>query len=159
MGAIFVTKPGQVVALTQTGTLPLTIFMEDWPGFPSINAIITQISGTTLANVQFLHSLKEYIYVYVFGERVGDLTITGLTFSDNCSGQRGTTGLEQLSQYYDQHRVSKTGKPIKIQIGLSGKVNLSAFLIGMKQDIVDPALQIGQFTLICKTFPPEANRA
>lgn len=159
MATLFVTKPGQVVAFQDVGALPLTIFLEGWPGFPSIRAAITQISGQSAGSYQFLHTLKEFIYVYVFGERIGEMTIGGLLFSEACATPNAPSGIEQLAQYYNRYRISKYGNPLTIQIGLSGLTRVRGFLTGMRADITDAQHQLGQFVLRLHTLPPEAERS
>jgi len=157
MATLFVTSPGQVVAFKDVGTLPLSIFLENWPGFPAIRAAITAVSGATAGNYQFLHTLREFIYVYVFGERVGELSISGMAFSSAC-GTGGKSGVEQIADYYNKYRISSYGKLINVQIGISGSASLRGFLVDMQQNIMDTQHQLSQFKLTFKTFSPEANR-
>jgi hypothetical protein len=161
MATLFVTHPGQVVALPGTiGILPLTIFLDNWPGFPAIRAIITNLTVQKAGNQQFLHTLQEYIYVYVFGERIGDMTIGGLIFSEACVlPGNAPSGFEQLMHYYDQYRLSRTGSTITVQVGTSGLAVFRGFLIGVRADITDPQHQLGQFALYLKILTPEALRA
>lgn len=158
MSTLFVTRPGQVVAVQNVGALPLTIFLEGWPGFPAIRAVITNISAHTQTNYQLLHTLREYIYVYVFGERIGDMAIGGLLFSEACVAPGAPSGIEQLSDYYNQYRLSNYGAPLTVQIGLSGLARVRGFLVGARTDLVDATHQLGQFSLILKTLTPEADR-
>jgi len=158
MAAVFVSSPGTVVAFQNVGALPLSLFLENWQGFPAMRAIVTHVGGTSTGNFQFLHTLQEYIYVYVFGERVGDLSISGLAFSAPCGQQGGMTGIEQVADYYNQYRISHYGGMLSVQIGLSGAANLRGFLVGMRTDLNDTNTQLGQFQLTLKTFSPEANR-
>lgn len=158
MATLFVTRPGQVVAFQEVGSLPLSVFLENWPGFPQIRAIITQISYNSSGNFQFLHSLREFIYVYVFGERLGTCVIGGLAFSEACAVSGGLSGPEQLTQYYDQFRLSKYGQPLTAQIGLSGRFRVRGFLTNYRMDIFDTQNQIGQFSLQLNTLPREALR-
>jgi len=158
MTMLFVTQPGQVVAFQEVGALPLTIFLEGWPGYPSIRAAITQVTGQSMGNFQFLHTLREFIYVYVFGERIGEMMISGVAFSDTCNGG-GMSGPEQIAAYYNQYRLSSYGQLVSIQIGLSGASRLRGFLTGFQMAAVDAEHQLTQFTLRFNTFTPEANRA
>lgn len=157
MATLFVTTPGQVVAVRDVGTLPISIFLENWPGYPAIKAAITQIAGASSGNYQFLHTLREFIYVYVFGERVGEMSVSGIAFSGGCNGIE-QSGVEQISDYYNRYRISKYGRPLSIQIGVSGSASVRGFLTDFQQGISDAQNQLGQFKLTFKTFSPEANR-
>lgn len=158
MSMLFVTRPGQVVAFSEVGVLPLTIFLEGWPGYPSMRAAITQVSAQSMGNFQFLHTLKDFIYVYIFGERIGEMMISGVAFSESCQGA-GNSGPEQISQYYNQYRISKYGQLLSIQIGLSGASRVRGFLTGFQMAVVDAEHQLSQFSMRFNTFAPEANRA
>ena len=167
MTTLFVTHPGQVTVLPgDIGKLPLTLFLDDWPGFPAINAIVTHIGVQSSGNYQFLHTLKEYIYVYVFGERIGDIAISGLLFAENCSDVADATapvnsgsGFEQLAAYYNSHRIAVRGAPITFMVGVSGSAIYQGFLVSQRLEIMDPQSQLGQFTMYLKTLTPEALRA
>lgn len=158
MSTLFVTSPGQVVALQDVGTLPLTVFLENWPGFPAIRAAITHMSAQSGCNYQILHTLQDYIYIYSFGERIGDMMIGGLIFSEACQAIGGPSGLEQIAQYYDTYRLSKYGAPLTVQIGMTGQARVRGFLVGARTDITDAQHQLGQFSLVLKTLTPEASR-
>lgn len=174
MTTLFITHPGQVVAIPgDVGSLPLTIFLDDWPGYPAIRAIITHVGSQSSGNYQFLHTLKEYIYVYVFGERIGDLSIGGLLFAEACelqnnsgvadatnpaNGANAASGFEQLSDYYKSHRIAKRGAPLTIMIGVTGMAKYQGFLVSQRLELVDPQQQLGQFSLFFKNLTPEAVR-
>ena len=158
MATLFVTHPGQVVAFTEIGALPLTVFLEGWQSFPAFRAAITQISGQSMGSFQFLHTLKQFIYVYVFGERIGEMTIGGMLFSESCTGGGAQTGVEQIADYYNRFRIARYGTPLTIQIGTSGSARVRGFLTGMRIDVTDPQHQLGQFALRFNTLPPEAER-
>ena len=169
MTTLFVTHPGQVVALPgEIGKLPLSLFLDDWPGYPAIKAIVTHVGVQSSGNYQFLHSLKEYIYVYVFGERIGDIAISGLIFSEACETENGIadamapanagSGFEQLASYYLTHRIAHRGAPLTFIVGLTGQATYQGFLVSQKLEIIDPQSQLGQFTMYLKTLTPEAIR-
>ena len=169
MTTLYVTHPGQVTAINgEIGKLPMTIMLDDWPGFPAIRAIVTHVGISAGGNYQFLHTLKEYIYVYVFGERIGDVAISGLLFSEACTASAGVSsalapvnaaepsGIEQLCDFYNRNRIAVRGQPMRIIIGTSGFASFQAFLVGHKSEISDPQQQLGQFTLFFKNLTPEA---
>ena len=158
MAAIFVSNPGEVVSYKNIGALPLSIFVENWPGYPSIRAIITGVSGSSSGNFNVTHTLQDFIYVYIFGERIGDLMISGLAFAGLGCGTSNQTGIEQIADFYNKYRISAYGKLLNIQIGLSGSSSLRGFLVGFQPDITNAESQVSQFGLTFKTFSPEANK-
>lgn len=155
MSTLFVSRPGQVVALQSPDATPLTIFMDGWPGFPTINAILTQLDAQSSGLYQHRHSLQDFIHTYIFGEQIGQMTIGGLAFAESCNGGLGT-GLEQLAAYYNTYRIAVYGKLLTLQIGVSGNASLRGFLVGYRVTITDVEHQLSQFSLNFETFPPEA---
>lgn len=151
MGHIFSVSPGHVVAVRMPDAAPMAISLDGWGGFQTRRSIVQSISITTQGNFQFLHTLRGFVYVYVFGERMGELTLSGLSFAGMCDGGN-SSGLMQVINYYDQYRVSKTGQPVSVWIASAG---FRGFLIGSKFDIVNPEAGIGNFSLQFKTIPPQ----
>lgn len=156
MTTLFLSNPGQVVAFQNNGLLPMAVFMEGWPGYPQINAIITQVNSQSSGIYQHLHSMQDFIHTYIFGEGMGQLLIGGLAFSESCYG--GATGLEQIAAYYNNYRISNSGQLLTIQIGITGAARLRAFLVGSQVSIVDTDHQLCQFGLQLSVIPPEATR-
>ena len=68
------------------------------------------------ANFQFLHTLGSDVYVYVFGDRIGQLSLSGVAFASGCgnavtpvSGQpfAGDHGLVGMNDWYKDNRISR----------------------------------------------------
>lgn len=156
MTTLFLSNPGQVVAFQNNGLLPMAIFMEGWDGYPSMSAIITQVSSQATGIYQHLHSMQDFIHTYIFGEGMGQMLIGGLAFSESCFG--GASGLEQIANYYNTYRISNSGRLLSIQIGITGAARLRGFLVGSQISIVDTDHQLCQFGLQISVLPPEATR-
>jgi hypothetical protein len=148
MATIISTSPGQVVAVdTGRSAVPFRITL---PGFPQGSAIITRANITHQGNFQFLHTIQEFIYVYVFGDRIGDMQVSGYAFLQSCTG--GGNGLIQAIGYYGNNRIAARGTPVRIGFGtLAGQ----GFLTGGQFSVVDQGEvgTLGQFLLNFKTFP------
>lgn len=108
------------------------------------NVPITGFSLDLSTNHQFLHSLDEFTYVFAFGDRVGELTISGVAFTRRCPGLEKTAG--PLYQYYLDNRVSASLTPTKITI-MEMPTTLIGFLTGMHAEIPNPSLPIIQWAL------------
>jgi len=156
MASIFVTSPGKVVAFDSGETLPLSIMLEGWQSFPSFRAIVTSVNGESAVRYQLRHALDKNVFCYIFGEQSGQLSIGGTAFSDSCNGGR-ITGPEQVSQYYDKYRLSKSGAPVSVQIGISGQIRLRCLLVGLRQQLNDGQQHLAQFQLNFVSYSPEAN--
>lgn len=156
MTTLLVNSPGQVVAFQGDGLLPMAVFLDGWPGFPAINAILTQIGSQSSGIFQHMHTMQDFIHTYIFGENIGQVTLGGLAFSQSCFG--GASGLEQIAAYYGQYRISNYGRLLSLQIGISGAARVRGFLVGSQIQVVDVEHQLCQFSLQLNTFPPEAAR-
>jgi hypothetical protein len=148
---IFSERTGRVVLIPDVA-FPLTVRMDGWAGGAMMKAVITQLGLQSQGNYQFLHTLKNFIYVYVFGERIADLMVGGLSFPERCPGGGGPTGFELVYQYYLEKRISTLGAPITVAIGTS--LSFSAWLVAHSGNLIDPQNGMCQFQLAFKFFPP-----
>lgn len=136
-----------MVASFPDPTLPATttLNVEGWGGFQGFKSIITRVNVAAQGNFQFLHTLGGNIYVYVFGDRVGSLGISGLAFDSVCDDAAGTIGIERVLDYYAQNRIANRKTPVKVTIGV--KTTLAGYLVAVAGDVVDPKSKIYQFNL------------
>lgn len=151
MPAIISSRPGIVQALEEPSGIPFRL--QGWGGFEGTKAIITEVGVSGQGNYQFLHSLKDFIFVYVFGERIGTVQISGIAFAERCPGGGGATGIENVFAYYNQNRIAATGRPLSIQIGNSGNGRFEGFLTTVQGKIDDAEWLMGHFSLGFHTFP------
>lgn len=141
------------------GVLPFAIRMDGMDVGGSSNAttraIITQ--GTLMEEGihQFNHTLQESIYVYSFGDWIGQIRVGGLAFAELCiqeaSSVSNETGIEQVIRNYREHKLSTRGRPVILTFGVNNPFR--AFLLGMNIEIVDPERMIAQWTYQFKAFP------
>jgi len=148
----------RVSGLTDQGILPFWIEIEDTdiggPVNPNTRAIITQAAIVENGNYQFLHTLQETIYVYVFGDRIGELRVSGLAFSNPCQSGGGAiggeSGMKQIIDAYRENRLAEKGGPVN---GNFGETPYKGFLTGMNMDVADPERNLGQWAFRFHTFP------
>jgi hypothetical protein len=113
MPLIFQTRPGQVVKLDDPALSCNTNFLTVDPdiSFDAQRSIITRLTISQQVNVQFLHTLGSLIYVYVFGDRMGSVSLSGLSFLCACddgeSSGGAEIGAEKMMLWYKQNRASK----------------------------------------------------
>jgi hypothetical protein len=122
--------------------------MGGWPGTGATNCICTGVSVSTQGNYQFLLTLRNYTYVYVFGERMGDFTVSGVSLAGLCNGF-GDDGMSSAIDYYNSYCISATGRPITLSLGSYATY---AFLVGGSFNHADPESRLGQFAYIFKTI-------
>lgn len=146
--------PGTMVAIPAVG-VPMVIFMEGWVG-PAYKCIVTGFQLQTQSGVQFMHTLRDFIYVYVFGDRIAPLTISGVAFRINACpllnpGLPNIHGYEYALNYYNLNRVGTRGRPLTIVLGLS--VVLSGFLTESSIGVQDTEHNIANFSFGFQTIP------
>jgi hypothetical protein len=174
---IFSAQPGRVIAVTGNG-LPMQVLIGNPPiattpfgplddsrfrkpggsSFNDFKAIIQNLGVSGQGGAQFRHTLMDYIYVYVFGERVGDLSIGGLAFHSACNepdGGASPTGLERILDYYQRFRI--TSYPLSLTIAIGTLITFEAFLIGINGQIVNPETSLAQFTMQLKYIPNQVD--
>jgi len=143
MANLFAIEPGMAIAINDPGILPITFVIGNWGGYPVRNAIIQGFSISTRGNYQFLHTLRNFTYVYVFGEKMGDITVTGQTFVGSCD-YYNWSGVSNTIGYYAQNAISWIGAPIYIAVGLAV---FYGFLVGLDLMLQNPESRLGKFTL------------
>jgi hypothetical protein len=159
---IFSSEPGQVVAIELAS--PPVIFAVDGDQelFNELTAIVTSVGIQGQSGYQFMHALREFIYVYVFTERVGEIVINGLAFPSSCNNMGiqgpigpqcayGQSGLEQVLTWYECNRITSRSTPITIAFG--GDVAYEAFLVSCKAELANPETGIAQFTMRFNFIP------
>lgn len=154
MAAFFAHKRGTVVRVTGLhqqafGVLPFRILIAGMDlTAPNTRAIITQAGIIENGNFQFLHTLNETIYAYVFGDRIGELRVSGICFAYDCSVQ--SSGMKQVIDNYRDFRIANTGGPVQVSFG---ETDYKGFLTGMNIEITDAERNLGQWSLRFHTFP------
>lgn len=113
----------------------------------STKAIITQVAVNQQGNYQFLHTINSQIFVYVFGDRISELQVSGVAFGNPCTGG---TGFDNVLRGYGENKISISASPAVVVIG---NFRFQSFLTGSSLDIVDAETQLGQFSYRFHSFP------
>lgn len=148
-----VTNRGRAVALEIPGTTPGSILdVEGWgDGFRQRKSIFTSVTIAEASNYQFLHTLGNRIYIYVFGDRIGQFSLSGISFFDNCTPDR-RTGISHVIQFYRDNRITVRPGPVKVT--LDPDTVLSCYLIGMRGAVMQPVSdRMFQFSLSFALLP------
>lgn len=149
MPALFEANPGRVLAVRDPavqGLLPPLVDVRPDPvSFQARKAIITRVMIAQETNQQFLHTLGGDIYIYVFGDRVGQLTIGGMCFAHDCDrpGDR-QHGIEKMLAWYRSNKLSRRRDPVTVMIG---RTPVTGFVAGFTADVFDHKLNVMQFSL------------
>ncbi len=154
---VFEGAVGRVVALEDPAAQG-TMYVASVTGgdpivFESQRSIITRVTVNQQVNLQFLHTMGKHVYVYVFGDRMGQIGLSGLSFANDCEGQGAEHGAVKMFDWYRKHKASKRRDPVRINIGM--RDNLDGFATGFTFDVVDPATQMVQWNLTIAALPED----
>jgi hypothetical protein len=168
MPRIFTATAGMVMAIdtnTDGGAvgLPLTIAIDSDQGndagttsVDQLGGIITSFTATGETNTQFMHTLRDVIYLTVFGDKIGSLSIGGYLFLNTpltCGPAGSGGGSAPLSDFYSFFYNKYVGfrkEPLQIAIG---REMLKGFLLSFQIQVADPQFMLGQFTMQMALLP------
>lgn len=85
MADIFLASPGQLAAQPNANGPPITLFIDGWGGFSVFKAILSDLRRKEEVGIQITHTLRDFLYLYAYGDRIGTLTLHGWAFWDGCA--------------------------------------------------------------------------
>jgi hypothetical protein len=155
----FFSSGGMVVRLpSEAKIMSFYLYDEFGPGetfdFSYRMAVATSFDESENAIIELKQMFNNRMYINVFGDQPGFLSITGVFAHATCDSDYGEngkplyTGWEMLHYYYRQHKASR--RPFCVPILLGGlmyPVVYQAFLLGMKLRAPDAQNPLGQFAL------------
>lgn len=154
MSIIFEGNRGRVVRLDDPAAQASVGFVRvaDAPiDYSATWSIITRLTVSHQANVQFLHTLGSAIYIYVFGDRIGQMSLSGLSFNSVCEGAE-ELGVEAMMGWYRDNRVSKRGAPVRVMIGNTA---VEGFVVSSSEDTVDAETGLVQWGVNMMALPED----
>lgn len=144
---IFATgMPGKTAAMETADAVPALVKLD---GLSASTVLIQSMGVSQSANVQFMQSLKDKIYIYVFGEAPGTLTVSGIILYHSCN-VGSSSGLKEILNYYRKNSVTKRSSPVHIVIGTS---SIDGYLRQVDGSIDNPELGMGRFTFTMTSIP------
>lgn len=143
------------VAVIKPTHCPTEIFKLKFKGADGDLTVPT--SGFALelnGNYQFLHTVNDFIYVYAFGDRIGEMTMSGFGFVKPCAGSNdgSSANICNLYDFYQKNRIKQNGQ-LSITIGDCANSTFWAFLTGMRLELQDPNTLLGQWSLRFNIVP------
>ncbi len=149
-------QPGIVIAIADRGVqtvLPLVNVDGGAVSFDQRKSIITRIAASHETSDQFVHSVGGLIHIYSFGDRIGQVMISGICFAVGCDGGTDNEhGGQKMMRYYNQNKLSVRRDPVIILLG-NGKDAIRGFLRGISLDTLDHTQRLLQFTLQLAALP------
>lgn len=153
MAELIASRRGTVVVLTrddQQGDIPGKVLIE---GFEPLSAIIDSPNIEQSVNVQFQTSLSSAVYAYVFGDKMGSVTIEGTAFAARC-GDSGPdleqNGLRDVVEFYNTRRASQDKRLIVVTFGPE---RISGFLTAMRLYSKDPLHMLLGYSFTINALP------
>jgi hypothetical protein len=157
MPILFASTRGRVVRLEDSAAQANIQFLgmvDSRITFDSQLAIVTRMTMSHQVNAQFLHTIGNHVYIYVFGDRIGSMGLSGLAFHGVCD--KPGSGAEKMLRWYQTNRASKRRNPLTITIGTGGDTTpIEGFVVGFTQDVVDPSIGLVQWNANLVTLPAE----
>ena len=166
MSELLISRPGFLAAVDEVGIPGIVKVGIVGPAsgpFFSTAAIITGISGDFQTNTRFTHALDNNVYVYSFGDRMGQTTVQGLAFESDCFQARGDfptnplsgssllTGLDQVLLFYRANRVSLLNLPVIVFVGTISVVR--GYLVGINFATQSVESKITSWTMRIAALP------
>lgn len=138
---------GRASLLTVPGAAPASIIAApNWGGFTEFKSIFTNLTISEQGNFDVMHTLGNDIFIYPFGDRIGEMGLSGLSFYDNCGySQEGRVGVNYVIEYYRRFRLSSQPSPLMVTLA-PDKV-LRGYLTSFRAGVVDVSLRLFQFHL------------
>lgn len=149
MSDILACRRGTVITIAGCQGIPGTLSVD---GFDGKTAIIVAPMVNQMVNIQFQTSLREAVYAYVFGDRMGAVNLQGLAFAQSCDG--GDSGLKELFDYYNDYRASQRTEVVTVTIADEA---FSGFLTAMTLTPKSPEHMISAFTLQIHNLPKKGS--
>lgn len=150
-------KPGTVIALDDVGvqgSARIANFdAEAAIGLEFDRSIITGLALSQEVNVQFLHTFGSYVYIYVFGDRMGAVSVSGMSFAPGCGDEdMPEHGLELMLRWYNQFRASRRRESVRVMIG---DTPIDGFVTGFNTQLVDSTTGLVQWTIHTRSLPDD----
>lgn len=158
MPTIFESCPGRVAQIKQpTTNCDISVIqVVDRNGTPDLTyekdkIVLTRVNVGQNVNVQFLHTLGNRVYVYSFGDRMGQIQLSGMAFASTCDYSTSNSHTaKNIMEWYRLNKASIRSDAIRISIF---DYAFQAFLVGLTADVIDDKTKLVQWNLTLATLP------
>lgn len=123
--------------------------------FASQKCVITRVGVSAAGNFQFLHTIGNDVYVYVFGDRMGAVQLSGIAFQTTSKDGSGKHGFESLFDWYEQNRIAVRSTPVSVTVGRN--LTFKGFVTGLTGDIQDTLRRTISFQISIAVLPEKAG--
>ena len=149
MADIFNSRTGYVAVVPGQAVIPGRIKIS---GFDPTAALIEGINYKQHTNQQFQYALDGSVYIYVFGDEMGNVQIQGMILPLLCTGE--STGMKEVLDFYTAQRASKSQDLVEVSLGdevITGFLTgLGVTGVGVAQDAL---AMIHRYIMTINTLP------
>ena len=133
---------------------------SDYINWNAHRSIVTRVAMSHACNFQASHMIGNDVYLYVFGDKLGQVIISGLSMAVDCgcypggsgySMQADGHGIEKAYQWYLRYRVTQERKPVTVTIGST--THFQGILINMDTDTHSEENFLMRYTMTVQTIP------
>ena len=109
---------GRVSAVSLPGESLGSVFsLDEWGGFSQLKAIFTQVGFSRGTNHQLQHTLGSRIFLFTFGDRIGQMRLSGFAFEHACEdGDTTQSGLSRVNDFFNRTKLSARSEPLQIAL-------------------------------------------
>ncbi len=145
---------GVVVVRKVNGSPGVITFLSDFPQTESV--IITAIGYSQAVNAQFLPSLADLVYLYVFGDKMGRVEVSGICFDHTCSDSTAMQGVNRTLSYYRDNRAAVKNQAVKVKLGNN---EINGFIIDLSVTTREASYKTMDFRLNIAALPRSADQS
>jgi hypothetical protein len=149
---IIVNEPGLAIAVPGVADAPMTVAVDGWGGYFGFKSILTGITGMLEGNIAWNPTALDLTYIYTFGDKLAQLSLAGLAFTDTCVAPGGQTGLEATLDFYMSNRAAIRARPSQIHVGAGVGGYFQGFLVGLRFG-VEATNRLSEFQLTYNVVP------
>lgn len=158
MPVLFGNTSGRVVAITVSRGLPGALRvggLDQGIFYRTSPLVVTTMRLNERVNAQFQPTLQRNIYVYAFGDAIGQLSLGGIAFVQDCNTNDLFVGLDVLRRFYHNRNISRSLQFVNVAIGTQ---SFDAMLVGIDVSASSPEQNLLQFNMDF-AIPPRELRS
>jgi len=125
--------------------------VDGWDQSLSAMVAITAITEQRRVNAQIVHYFGNSVYADVFGDRISQLSLSGVAMAAPCGASLTESGIYAIRNWYESNRLSVRSHPIRITLCAQP---LHAYLLEMELSTADVEAHVQRFRLALVVPPP-----
>lgn len=119
----------------------------------SLKIIVTGITIQEQGNMAFVSTFDDSVYAYIFGDKIGQIRVSGICFNETCNAGVRTSGFYNVMQQYRNARAANAAISNPLTYITVAGGTYSAFLLAMNLDANDAARNIGAWSYDFAAMP------